>query len=153
MPLVACPECGGKLSTAAEMCPHCGHPNEIVTRPIAKAIPKEDQCYACDREATQCCPKCERLSCARHLVSHNGGRYGHRLLCTDCRKVEEKDVQRVQIVFAIFFVVLLSLFLLSVIGNAFYARRNRPASTNPPLPQIKFDHQSFPPVTKQPPRK
>jgi uncharacterized membrane protein YdbT with pleckstrin-like domain len=26
MPLVACPDCKGSVSTAAERCPHCGHP-------------------------------------------------------------------------------------------------------------------------------
>ena len=28
MPLIDCPECGGKVSTAASVCPHCGYPME-----------------------------------------------------------------------------------------------------------------------------
>ena len=27
MPLISCPTCGGKLSTNAKACPHCGEPN------------------------------------------------------------------------------------------------------------------------------
>ena len=26
MPVINCPECGGKVSKAAAACPHCGHP-------------------------------------------------------------------------------------------------------------------------------
>ena len=31
MALIACPECGGKLSDKAKKCPHCGYPNECST--------------------------------------------------------------------------------------------------------------------------
>ena len=32
MPLISCPECHGKVATAADACPHCGHP---VRPPVA----------------------------------------------------------------------------------------------------------------------
>jgi membrane protein YdbS with pleckstrin-like domain len=40
MALVACPECQGKVSTAAPRCPHCGHPlGEVAPVTIPFAIP------------------------------------------------------------------------------------------------------------------
>lgn len=81
MPLISCPACGHMISTEAEACPQCGHPN----RPLRAAVgPK---CYACSAAATTRCQKCGALSCAEHLeniyVSHGrGGAY--ELRCKSC---------------------------------------------------------------------
>ena len=42
MALFECVECGGKVSTAAERCPHCGHPNSnrVLIRPQEPELPK-----------------------------------------------------------------------------------------------------------------
>ena len=82
MPLIACSACGHRISTEAQSCPQCGHPNRAATR--APAGPK---CYACSATATTRCQSCGALSCARHLqsifVSHGrGGAY--ELRCERC---------------------------------------------------------------------
>jgi hypothetical protein len=82
MALIPCPECGRQISTAAEACPQCGHPN--------RAIASKDfglNCYRCSREATTRCQSCGALSCVQHLqsiyVSHGrGGAY--ELRCESC---------------------------------------------------------------------
>jgi hypothetical protein len=82
MPLMKCPVCGRDISTEAEACPQCGHPN----KPAADA-PAGPQCYACSADATTRCQSCGALSCALHLqsiyVSHGrGGAY--ELRCQSC---------------------------------------------------------------------
>jgi hypothetical protein len=82
VPLINCPACGHEISTEAEACPKCGHPNRPLTR--APAGPK---CYACSADATTRCQSCGALSCALHLqsiyVSHGrGGAY--ELRCESC---------------------------------------------------------------------
>jgi hypothetical protein len=84
MPLVSCPECGRQISTAAEACPQCGHPN----RPTQQTGPSGPTCYACSAQATTRCQSCGALSCALHLQSifvsrgHGGGAY--ELRCKNC---------------------------------------------------------------------
>jgi hypothetical protein len=82
MPLIDCPECGRRISTAAEACPQCGHPN----RPTGHTT-TGPQCYACSATATTRCQRCGKLSCAEHLqsiyVPHGrGGAY--ELRCETC---------------------------------------------------------------------
>ena len=82
MPLIACPECGRQISTEAEACPQCGHPNRPGFQP-----PKGPTCYACSAPATTRCQSCGALSCAVHLqsiyVQHGrGGAY--ELRCQSC---------------------------------------------------------------------
>ena len=83
MPLIDCPACGRAISTEAEACPQCGHPN----RPAAPAASAGPTCYACRAAATTRCQSCGTLSCALHLdsiyVSHGrGGAY--ELRCQSC---------------------------------------------------------------------
>ena len=87
MPLVSCPECGRQISTAAEACPQCGHPN----RPGPSSLPGKPSgptCYACSSMATTRCQSCDALSCAVHVRSifvsrgHGGGAY--ELRCNSC---------------------------------------------------------------------
>jgi hypothetical protein len=80
--LVDCPACGGRVSTEAVSCPHCGHPMRA-----AVVGPAGPVCYACTTPATTRCQSCGALSCALHLqsiyVSHGrGGAY--ELRCTRC---------------------------------------------------------------------
>src|SRR5262245_17678342 len=92
MPLIPCPECGRQISTAAEACPQCGHPNRPGVRwlePDAEPDPDTSgpRCYACSATATTRCQRCGALSCAVHLnsiyVSHGqGGAY--ELRCESC---------------------------------------------------------------------
>ncbi len=82
MPLMSCPACGRQISTEAEACPQCGHPNRLVERE-----PTGPTCYACSAPATTRCQSCGKLSCALHLqsvyVSHgHGGAY--ELRCDSC---------------------------------------------------------------------
>jgi hypothetical protein len=82
MPLINCPACGRQISTEAEACPQCGHPN----RPPARE-PAGPSCYACSATATTRCQSCGALSCAQHLqsiyVPHGrGGAY--ELRCESC---------------------------------------------------------------------
>lgn len=58
MAIIQCPECGGKVSTSAKACPHCGYPmekketkqdrNEIKQFPVAKEVknPADSELYA-----------------------------------------------------------------------------------------------------------
>jgi hypothetical protein len=82
MTLIPCPACGRQISTEAEACPQCGHPN----RPAVET-PAGPQRYRCSRPATTRCQSCGALSCAEHLqsiyVSHGqGGSY--ELRCESC---------------------------------------------------------------------
>jgi hypothetical protein len=83
MPLIGCPACGRQISTEAEACPQCGHPN----RPAQPEPEPEPRCYRCPATATTKCVSCGALSCVRHLqsiyVSHGrGGAY--ELRCDTC---------------------------------------------------------------------
>jgi hypothetical protein len=82
MPLMICPVCGRQISTEAESCPQCGHPN----RPARRAPPGPN-CYACSAPATTRCQSCGALSCAMHLrsiyVSHGKGG-ANELRCDSC---------------------------------------------------------------------
>jgi hypothetical protein len=80
--LISCPACGRQISTEAEACPQCGHPNRAAPRE-----PEGPRCYACRAAATTRCQSCGVLSCAQHLqsiyVSHgHGGAY--ELRCDSC---------------------------------------------------------------------
>jgi hypothetical protein len=82
MPLINCSACGRQISTEAEACPQCGHPNRTSTR-----APAGPRCYGCSAAATTRCQSCSAFSCARHLqsifVSHGkGGAY--ELRCEGC---------------------------------------------------------------------
>src|SRR5262245_37907491 len=82
MPLISCPECGRQISTEAEACPQCGHPNRAAT-----PVPAGPKCYACAAAATTRCQRCGVPSCALHLqsiyVSHGSGG-GYELRCNAC---------------------------------------------------------------------
>src|SRR5208282_5917160 len=78
MPLVNCPTCGRAISTEAEACPQCGHPN----RP-SKRAPAGPKCYACSATATTKCQSCGTLSCVEHLESIAYGE-GFALVCESC---------------------------------------------------------------------
>src|SRR5262249_42796301 len=56
MPLINCSACGREISTEAEACPQCGHPN----RPPERA-PAGPRCYACSATATTRCQSCGAL--------------------------------------------------------------------------------------------
>jgi Uncharacterised protein family UPF0547 len=108
MPLIGCPECGRQISTAAEACPHCGHPNRP---PKSAAGPP---CYACALPATTRCQRCGALSCAQHLqsiyVPHGqGGAY--ELRCQRCYSSAVRSKTAARIAAGILF-LLLVLFLL-----------------------------------------
>ena len=78
--LIDCPECGRQISTAAEACPGCGHPN----RPTA-VVPVGPTCHACSDTATTKCQNCGALSCVAHVESVSvavGGPY--QLRCAEC---------------------------------------------------------------------
>jgi len=82
MALIECPACGRQISTEAEACPQCGHPNRLTASATAGPT-----CYACAATATTRCQSCGALSCAQHLqsiyVSHGrGGAY--ELRCKSC---------------------------------------------------------------------
>src|SRR5687768_14631153 len=72
MPLMSCPVCQQKVSTAAEACPQCGHPLQEKRRD-----PHAVRCYACESDATTRCQSCGVASCVRHVdsiyVSHGRG--------------------------------------------------------------------------------
>jgi hypothetical protein len=82
MPPIGCPECGCQISSAAEACPQCGHPNQLASRAAAGPT-----CYACQLPATTRCQRCGARSCVEHLqnvyVQHmQGGAY--ELRCGGC---------------------------------------------------------------------
>ena len=82
MPLIGCPACGRQISTEAEACPQCGHPNNLV----AEGTPRR-KCYACAAEATLKCQKCGRRGCMDHIVGQTVGfgQYAlNAMLCKDC---------------------------------------------------------------------
>jgi len=87
MALIDCPECGRQISTAAEACPGCGHPNRPEPSHDQSAPPADPTCYACSGLATTKCQRCGTLSCALHLdnIYVSYGRGGaHELRCSDC---------------------------------------------------------------------
>src|SRR5579871_5450072 len=103
MPLINCPACGRQISTAAEFCPQCGHPNRSAAGrpdqfstdflgkdiPASTAVPATSgpTCYACSLPATTRCQRCGTMSCASHLQNiyvsyYQGGAY--ELRCQGC---------------------------------------------------------------------
>ena len=38
MSLTTCPDCGGEVSSAARVCPHCGRPSGLRGSPLAEAV-------------------------------------------------------------------------------------------------------------------
>jgi hypothetical protein len=84
MPLIPCPACGRQISTEAEACPQCGHPNKPIIFVDDNSGPS---CYACRKTATTRCQSCGQLSCAMHVnsiyVSHGRGG-GYELRCNSC---------------------------------------------------------------------
>lgn len=83
MPLIPCAVCRRDISTEAEACPQCGHPNRVASAKTSGG----PTCYACSLGATTRCQSCGAFSCAAHLdsiyVSHGkGGAY--ELRCQSC---------------------------------------------------------------------
>lgn len=61
MPIIACPECNGKVSATAEACPHCGHSIRTALTPVGPPAPGARFCHGCGaRVATEAviCVKC-----------------------------------------------------------------------------------------------
>ena len=111
MPLIECAACGREISTEAEACPQCGHPNRAAAR--AATGPK---CYACSAAATTRCQSCGVLSCAQHLrsiyVTHGrGGAY--ELRCESCYS----SAMVWKIVGGIIFLIVLVIILVFVFGR------------------------------------
>src|SRR5262249_53124665 len=88
-PLVNCSACGRQISTEAESCPQCGHPNRA-----APPVSTGPRCYACSQTATTRCQSCGTLSCAEHVQSIYivpwsicgfGPDGGNELRCESCR--------------------------------------------------------------------
>jgi hypothetical protein len=92
MHLIPCPACGREISTQAEACPQCGHPNQHISLPAKN----EPACYCCDRRATTRCQNCNALSCGLHLYNvfrwHSTKHGSHDLLCGDCVKSHNRWV-------------------------------------------------------------
>jgi hypothetical protein len=110
MPLIPCPACGRQISTQAEACPQCGHPN----KPTFQAV-SGPTCYACSAAATTRCQSCGALSCAVHLQSifvspGRGGAY--ELRCQSCYS----SALVWKFVGGVIFVIVLCIILLVVLG-------------------------------------
>jgi hypothetical protein len=105
--LVKCLACGRQISSAAEACPQCGHPNK--TAGPASVGPR---CYACPAQATTLCQSCGEMSCVIHLQSvyiHHGADHGggYELRCEPCRS-SYKTWSIVAGVIAVFVFILLA---------------------------------------------
>ena len=80
MPLIQCSACGRQISTEADTCPQCGHPNRAAPRAAGQP------CYSCSAAATTRSSK--RVQAGRTpsrsiFVSHGrGGAY--ELRCDSC---------------------------------------------------------------------
>jgi hypothetical protein len=108
MALISCPECGRQISSAAEACPQCGHPN--------RPTPAGPTCYACSSPATTKCQSCGALSCAIHLnsiwVQHGrGGAY--ELRCQSCYST----AQTFKIIGFILFVIVAGIIILAMVSR------------------------------------
>ena len=77
--MIACAACEHRISSVAESCPSCGHPN--------RASGARKLCYQCDEHATLKCQKCGTESCLDHLEPTRLGR-SKGLLCDSCQKDE-----------------------------------------------------------------
>jgi hypothetical protein len=99
MPLKSCPACDRQISTEADSCPQCGHPNR------AKA--PGPTCYGCPAPATSRCQRCGALSCAEHLrpfkkvhISELGGHAlmiageSNELWCEQCHTAATEEGER-----------------------------------------------------------
>jgi hypothetical protein len=97
--LVSCPACGRQISTDAEACPQCGHPNRATTR-----IQVGPNCYACSAAATTRCQGCGVLSCPQHLQSISvlrGYVRANELLCDSCSSSAKSTTEGWQMYFCI----------------------------------------------------
>ncbi|WP_390844256.1 zinc ribbon domain-containing protein [Anatilimnocola floriformis] len=102
MPLIICPECAQKISTAAEACPHCGYP----MRPASKG--SAATCHACAQPATTRCHRCNQLSCIAHVwnVQFSGAHSTHiEHYCADCLKSHQDSQRGCLILFLVVFAI------------------------------------------------
>jgi hypothetical protein len=60
---ISCAACGRRISTEAEACPQCGHPNRR-TPPAAPRL--ATQCKTCAQPAVGSCKACGGFYCASH---------------------------------------------------------------------------------------
>lgn len=118
MKIVPCAACGGKVSTQADACPHCGHPQRAGRQsPTNRGGPS---CYSCSNEATTRCVSCGTFSCPSHLESiwvqygKSGGNY--ELRCTQC--VSSYQTWRaIGCIFSIIVLIVGAIIFFSVINN------------------------------------
>src|SRR5262249_20971228 len=115
MPLISCTACGRQISTEAEACPQCGHPNRSTT-----PAPTGPKCYACSSIATTRCQSCGALSCAQRLqsiyVSHGrGGAY--ELRCERCYSSAQAWQVFGWVSFGIVLVIILVIAFFSMMGR------------------------------------
>lgn len=119
MALISCQACGNQISSAAEACPQCGHPNSAAPR--RQRQPTGPSCYACSNTATTRCQSCGTLSCASHLdsiyVRHGrGGAY--ELRCKDCYS-SAQAWQAVGCVISIIVLIIMAVIFLNMTGGRF----------------------------------
>src|SRR5262249_57931217 len=141
MGLIKCPACGREISTEAESCPQCGHPN----RPTgaAAAGPK---CYACAAPATTRCQSCGALSCATHLqsvyVSHGrGGAY--ELRCAPCY-ASAMESKALNMVIGICLIVVILIVILVIVLQSQRAKGPKKDTTQAPASIVVVDAAAEP---------
>ena len=81
MSLINCKACSRQISSEAEFCPQCGHPNR------KSSPPEGPPCYACSTTATTRCQSCGKPSCVHHLQSifvRHGNAGAYELRCESC---------------------------------------------------------------------
>lgn len=143
MPLIDCPECGRAISTEAEACPQCGHPNQADI--FRWAGPS---CYACSSVATTKCQSCGKFSCARHLQSTWAGR-GYELRCRKCYS-SAKMLITFHWMFAAVAVAIVLMLLVCKPDRPTQPRH--PSITFPPpsVPKSIYDPDYRPPIHRKP---
>lgn len=72
MSIIACPECGGKVSDKASTCPHCGCPSsEFHVYEKLSNETKEYRCWNCHASVTPDMPKCPVCHCKIDVTRKN----------------------------------------------------------------------------------
>lgn len=91
MSLLVCPECGGKVSSIAASCPHCGYPAAKLVNSQNEKTPKELKCPVCQRAFRLGEKVCSVCKCALPASLDEYKNYNCRINghLYDLRSVEE----------------------------------------------------------------
>jgi hypothetical protein len=133
MTLVACAECGHRISTKAVSCPQCGHP------PDPAPASEQPTCHSCPAAATSRCQNCDKFACVVHLYPiyvRRGKRGTNEIRCAECHAQAEESNAASRVI-GWFGLVIVAIVVFTIIAKS---NSRAPAHSNwPTMPEDAWD--------------